>query len=207
MTQQINLIDESLRQGRDWAHGGVVLSVLTSVALVVLTHWAYEQWAWVNATKQVAEAEAAREASGAAAQQLAAQVAQLQSQLEADDQMRKAAAAMVDPPQNVVPRFEQLIAGLSSTMWLDQVEFQGGRGVQVLVNGLRQADLARYADGLSAAPAFAGLPIDVLSVERRELSQTKAGDEGETRRDVLAYYRFEIAGRDPISEPMAEGQP
>lgn len=207
MTQQINLIDESLRQGRDWAHGGVVLSVLASVALVVLTHWGYEQWAWVKATQQVAAAEAAREASGAAAQQLAAQVAQLQSQLGADDEMRKAAAAMVDPPQNVVPRFEQLIAGLSSTMWLDHVEFAGSRGVQLQVNGLRQADLARYADGLSAAPAFAGLPIDVLAVERRELTQTKAADDGETRKDILPYYRFELAGRDPHSEPAMEAQP
>ncbi len=207
MTQQINLIDESLRQGRDWAHGGVVLSVLTSVTLVVFSHWGYEQWSWVQATQQVAQAEAAREASGAAAQQLSAQVAQLQAQLDADDEMRKAAAAMVDPPKNVVPRFEQLIAGLSPTMWLDQVEFTGSRGVELQVNGLRQSDLATYADGLSAAQAFAGLPIDVLSVERRELNQTRASDDGETRKDVLPYYRFELAGRDPISATPEEAQP
>ena len=36
MTQQINLIDETLRQGRDWANGVLVLSVLVCATLARL---------------------------------------------------------------------------------------------------------------------------------------------------------------------------
>ena len=64
----------------------------------------------------------------------------------------------IDPPREVVARFDQLVGGLSPSMWLQSVEFAGARGVHLMVSGLRQADLARYADALSASRAFEGLP-------------------------------------------------
>lgn len=204
MTQQINLIDETLRQGRDWANGAVVMSVLAFGIAMVAGHWGYERWLWQQATEQVAAAEAAREASGAVMQQTLSQVAQLQAQLAADEQMRRAAAAMVDPPQNAVQRFEQLIGALSPTMWMQSVEFSGARGVHLVVSGLKQSDLARYADGLSSAQAFSGLPIEILSIERKELLEADAG-EGGVPQKAVPYYNFELSGTD--SKPAQEGAP
>lgn len=205
MTQQINLIDETLRQGRDWANGVVVMSVLVCSTLAVAGHWGYERWLWQQATERVAAADAAREASGALLQQTLAQVAQLQAQLDADEQMRRAAAAMVDPPQNCVQRFEQLIGALSPTMWMQSVEFSGARGVHMLVSGLKQGDLARYADGLSNAQAFSGLPIEILSIERKELLQADSGEGSETKKKAVPYYNFELSGTD--TKPTTEGSP
>lgn len=199
MTQQINLIDDTLRQGRDWANGVAVLSVLSLAALAVAGHGGYEQWQWQQASLRVAEADSAREANGAALQQVSAQVAQLQAQIAADDQMRRAAAAMVDPPQNCVSRFEQLVGALAPSMWMQSVEFSGARGVHMVVNGLRQSDLARYADGLSAAQAFSGLPIEILSVERKELSETTQDEGAEAKTKSVPYYAFELAGSDNIA--------
>lgn len=199
MTQQINLIDDTLRQGRDWANGVTVLSVLILAALAAAGHGGYEQWQWQQATVRVAQADAAREASGAAMQQVAAQVAQLQAQIAADDQMRRAAAAMVDPPQNCVARFEQLVGALAPSMWMQSVEFSGARGVHMVVNGLRQSDLARYADGLSSAQAFSGLPIEILSIERKELAETTQDEGSEAKTKSLPYYTFELAGSDNIA--------
>ncbi|MDE2593093.1 MAG: hypothetical protein KGL57_02550 [Burkholderiales bacterium] len=199
MTQQINLIDATLRQGRDWANGVVVLSALVVGCLAVAAHGMYEEWQWKQASMQVAAADAAREASGAAMQQVSAQVAQLQAQIAADDQMRRAAAAMVDPPQNCVARFEQLVGALAPNMWMQSVEFAGARGVHMLVNGLRQSDLAHYADGLSAAKAFAGLPIEILSIERKELSESSGGLDSEVKTKILPYYAFELRGSDSIA--------
>lgn len=203
MTQQINLIDETLRQGRDWANGVVVLSVLTLATLAVGGHWGYERWLWQRATIEAAQADAAREASGVVMQQVSAQVAQLQGQLAADEQMRRAAAAMVDPPQNCVQRFEQLVGALSPSMWMQSVEFSGARGVHMVVNGLRQSDLARYADGMSGAKAFAGLPIEILSIERKEFAETTSESEpveaGVIKKKLAPYYAFELAGSDNIA--------
>jgi hypothetical protein len=196
MTQQINLIDETLRQGRDWANGAAVMSVLAIGIAMVAGHWGYERWLWQQATEQVAAADAAREASGAVMQQTLSQVAQLQAQLDADAQMRRAAAAMVDPPQNSVQRFEQLIGALSPTMWMQSVEFSGARGVHLLVSGLKQSDLARYADGLSSAQAFSGLPIEILSIERKELLEADSGEGGGAAKKAVPYYNFELSGTD-----------
>ncbi|MGE5452279.1 MAG: hypothetical protein ACM3VZ_10625 [Acidobacteriota bacterium] len=207
MTQQINLIDDTLRQGRDWANGAMVLSVLGVAALAVGGHLTYEQWQWQQASTLAAQADTDREASGALLQQVSAQVAQLQAQIAADDQMRRAAAAMVDPPQNCVARFEQLVGGLAPSMWMQSVEFSGARGVHLVVNGLRQSDLARYADGLSAAKAFSGLPIEILSIERKELAENSTGEDSEVKVQAQAvpYYAFELRGAD-IVEP-AGGTP
>lgn len=199
MTQQINLIDDTLRQGRDWANGVVVLSVLSLSALAVVGHGAYEQWQWQRATVLAAQADTAREASGAAMQQANTQLAQLQAQIAADDQMRRAAAAMVDPPQNCVARFEQLVGALAPSMWMQSVAFSGARGVHMVVNGLRQSDLARYADGMSATKAFSGLPIEILSVERKELAQASQDEGGEAKAKSVPYYVFELAGSDNIA--------
>lgn len=206
MTQQINLIDEALRQGRDWANGVMVLSVLVGAAAIVLGHWGYERWLWQQASDIVATADSAREASAAVMQQTTDQVAQLQAQLEADEQMRRAAAAMVDPPQNCVQRFEQLIGALSPSMWMQSVEFSGARGVHMMVSGFKQSDLARYADGLSGSQAFTGLPIAILSVERQELTlESDPGDGGEAKKKVIPYYNFELSGTD--SAPNEGGAP
>lgn len=205
MTQHVNLIKESLRQGRDWAHGGVVLSVLLSAAIVVGAHWVYEQMAWQQAAQTVAEAESAREANTALVQQLGGQIANVQAQLDADEQMRKAAAEMVDPPQNVVPRLEKLIGGLTSTMWLQSVEFKNARGVHLRVNGLKQSDLAQYANALSALPEFSGLPIQVLGIERREWTRDDGGQDGEPKKEPVPYFLFELAAHESWDEPSSEG--
>ncbi len=205
MTQQINLIDDTLRQGRDWANGVVVLSTLALAAVAVAGHGGYEQWQWQQASIRVAQADTDREARGAVMQQVSDQVAQLQAQIAADDQMRRAAAAMVDPPQNCVARFEQLVGNLAPSMWMQSVEFEEARGVHMVVNGLRQSDLARYADGLSAAKAFSGLPIEILSIERKELAETAVSEDGDVKTKAVPYYAFELRGSDNI-EP-AGGTP
>lgn len=199
MTQQINLIDETLKQGRDWANGVVVISTLTLAALAAAGHWGYEQWLWQRASQDVAAAEAAKEASGQVMQQVSAQVAELQAQLDADEQMRKAAAAMIDPPREVVARFDRLVGGLSPSMWLQSVEFSGARGVHLTVSGLRQADLARYADGLSASQAFEGLPIAILSVERKLMQEPASQVDDQAPRKAVPYYVFELSGQENLS--------
>ncbi|HET8869217.1 MAG TPA: hypothetical protein VFM48_02115 [Aquabacterium sp.] len=205
MTQQINLLDESLRKGRDWASGGMVLSVIVLASLAAAVHWAYERWTWLQVSQQVARLEAEKETRTQAMQQVVDQIGQLQAQLDADEQMRKAAAAMIDPPQQCVERFDLLVKALSPSMWLQSVEFSGARGVHLVVSGLHQADLARYADGLSGSQAFAGLPIEILSIERQKLtsSDPDAGDQAKER--ALPYYVFELAGVDEL--PSVEATP
>ncbi len=204
MTQQINLIDETLKQGRDWANGVVVISTLTLAALAAGGHWGYEQWLLKRASEDVAAAEAAKEASGQVMQQVSAQVAELQAQLDADEQIRKAAAAMIDPPREVVARFDQLVGGLSPSMWLQSVEFAGARGVHLMVSGLRQADLARYADALSASRAFEGLPVAILSVERKLMQEPASQADDSVVRKSVPYYVFELSGQDNVLPEEAQ---
>ena len=135
---------------------------------------------------------------------IAAKLAEVQAQIAADDQMRKAAAAMVDPPQNCVARFEELIAGLTSTMWMESVEFKGARGVHMKVSGLQQGDLARYANGLSGSKAFVGLPIEILNIERRSLEQAEAASDDAPRKST-PYYSFELAAMD--ADTLKEATP
>ena len=206
MTQQINLIDQTLRQGRDWANGVMVLGVLATATALVAGHFVYERLGWQKATAEAAQADAAREASAAIVQQVASQLDQVQAQLAADDQMRRAAAAMVDPPQNCVQRFEQLIAAMPATMWLEDVEFYGARGVHLVANSLHTADLARYADTLSSAKAFSGLPVEILSIERKEFADSDAPDVSAVKPKLAPYYAFELAGTENI-EPAAGGTP
>ncbi|MDE1997394.1 MAG: hypothetical protein KGI91_03905 [Burkholderiales bacterium] len=199
MTQQINLLDESLLQGRDWAHGGMVLSVILAASVAAAAHGVYEKWKWQQASQQVAAIEADKEARAQALQQVVDQIGQLKAQLDADEQMRKAAAAMIDPPQHSVARFEQLVGALSNSMWMQSVEFSGAKGVHLVVSGLHQADLARYADGLSGSEAFAGLPIEILQVERKTLSAQDSDGAAPAKAPPVPYYVFELAGVDELT--------
>ncbi len=208
MTQQINLIDASALVGHDPLSGLNIMLAVGVSALALVGHYSFEQWRFQRAQAAAAAAEQNAQASNAAAAQVSEQLAQLQAQFTADDQLRQAEAALVDPPQDCASRLQALVAAMPASLWLRQVEFAGARNVRIAGSSLRSADVASYAQTLGGQPAFSGLPVRVLSFDRREVTQEPAeGAESGLPPVKWAAYDFEVSSLDSATQAGAGGTP
>lgn len=200
--QQINLIDQTALAGRDPLSGINIVIGLGVLALALVGHYSYEQWRWQRVSAAAVAAEQSAQAGTAAAEQVNAQLAQLQAQIAADDQLRQAEAALLDPPKDCAARLQALVSAMPATLWLRQVEFAGARDVRIAGSSLRSADVAGYAQALGGQPAFSGLPVRVLSFERREMTQERPdGEPADADKGPLkwAAYEFEVSSLDQKS--------
>lgn len=197
MTQQINLIDASALGGRDPLSGLNIVVTLGLAALVMVAHYSYEQWRWQRVTAATTEAEVQAQASSTAATQASDQLAQLQAQITADDQLRQAEAALLDPPKDCAVRLQALVAAMPASLWLRQVEFAGARNVRIAGSSLRSADVSDYAQALGSKPAFSGLPVRVLTLDRREVVEEAVETADGNQPPVKwAAYDFEVSSLD-----------
>lgn len=208
MTQQINLIDASALAGRDPLSALNIAIAIGVSALALVGHYSYEQWRSQRAIAASAAAEQNAQASTAAAGQVSEQLAQLQAQIAADDQLRQAEAALLDPPKDCAPRLQALVAAMPASLWLRQVEFAGARNVRIAGSSLRSADVASYAQTLGGHAAFSGLPVRVLSFERREVTQEAAeGADSGLPPVKWAAYDFEVSSLESGAQAGAGGAP
>ncbi|WP_374590462.1 PilN domain-containing protein [Aquabacterium sp.] len=199
MTQQINLIDATAQAGRDPFSGRNIVVALGLAALALVGQYSFEQYRWQRVSAASAAAETDAQASSANAQQVNEQLAQLQAQIAADDQLRQAEQALLDPPKDCAARLQALVSTLPGSLWLRQVEFFGARNVRIAGSSLRSADVAGYVQALSGQTAFSGLPVRVLSFERREVtkeSDTAEGSDGGKPAITWAAYDFEVSSLD-----------
>lgn len=204
MTQQINLIDATAQAGRDPISGRNIVLALVVAALALVGHYSFEQYRWQRASAAQAAAETDAQASSANAQQVNDQLAQLQAQITADDQLRQAELALLDPPKDCATRLQALVSTLPASLWLRQVEFFGARNVRIAGSSLRSADVAGYVQALGGQAAFTGLPVRVLSFERREIKQeAEGGDSGEGGKPAVSWaaYDFEVSSLETAKTP------
>jgi hypothetical protein len=208
MTQQINLIDATAQAGNDPLSGLNIVVALGVAALVMVGHYSYEQWRWQRVTAAGTAAEEQAQASSTAATQASEQLAQLQTQITADDQLRQAEAALLDPPKDCAARLQALVAAMPASLWLRQVEFAGARNVRIAGSSLRSADVSDYTQALGSKPAFSGLPVHVLTLDRRETVQDVAeGGDGTQQPVKWAAYDFEVSSLDKSSDLTSGGAP
>jgi len=209
MTQQINLIDKTAQIGRDLLSALNVAVALGVAVLALVGHYSVEQWQWQRVSAASAQAESAQQASSEAAQQMGEQLAKLQAQIAADDRLRQAEQALLDPPQACEERLKAMVAVLPSSLWLREVEFVGQRQVRIAGSSLRSADVAALAQSLGSLEAFGGLPVRVLSLVRREVKPEigNGGDDaGEQRTPAWAAFDFELSSIDAQSAEGASGE-
>lgn len=210
MVQQINLLDASLLVREDGLSARALLATLSCAALLVLGHYLYERSAWIRTLEQTATLTAPDPADADAdGGDLSLQLAEAEAQLAARQQRQHAFSQLLNPPREPVQRLQTLIALLSPSMWLREVEFAGVRGMRLVGSSLDSADLAGYTARLGLQAAFAGQTVQVLKIERREQGPSaaappEAAASGARASDPRVVYEFELS---TLASPAGETAP
>lgn len=198
--QQINLIDLSLRTKRDWFTGRGIAAVTAGLAALVGAHAAFESTmlARVLAASIAAAPVAEAPADGAPADE--AQMLDSQRLVARGERLMQAVSALSDLPRGNAPRLRALVSVMPESLWLQEVEFNGERGVRIAGGATDAAALARFTERLGALPAFHGLPLLVFKVDPREAPQHQDGNASPAVDVRPAHYSFVLStfDTDPV---------
>jgi Tfp pilus assembly protein PilN len=200
MTQQINLVEPSLRPQRQWCSGRDMLVAGAALAVAVLGHYVWEQQALARVLAAAAAPVPAVVDAPAGVPPDAAQALLLehQARVRRDEALLQTLAGLNDLPRQNAQRLQSLIAVLPPDMWLQEVQFSGARGVRIAGGALSAAALTAYTRRLGEQPAFHGLPLHVVAVDPRE-TQAAGGDAGAEagpRTGLPAHYGFVLSSVD-----------
>jgi Tfp pilus assembly protein PilN len=200
MTQQINLLEPSLRPRRQWCSGRDMLVAGAVLAVAVLGHYVWEQQALARVLAAASAPVPAAVDAPAGVPPDAAQALLLerQARVRRDEALLQTLAGLNDLPRHNAQRLQGLIAVLPQDMWLQEVQFSGARGVRIAGGALNAAALAAYARRLGEQPAFQGLPLHVVAVDPRE-AQAAEGDAGAAaapRSGMPTHYAFVLSSVD-----------
>lgn len=169
MTQQINLLEPSLRPTRQWGRGRHLLLAGGALAAAVLLHHQFERLALARVL--AASGPAPGEEPIAAVD---AELQERQASVQRDEALLKTVAGLIDLPRDSAQRLRVLIAALPPHAWLKEVEFRGARGVRITGGALDALSVAEFSRRLGQDPAFKGLPVQVFALEA---SEAEAGTE------------------------------
>lgn len=199
--QQINLIDLSLRTKRDWFTGRGIAAVTAGLATLVVAHGAFEST--MLARSLVVASAAAPVANAPADGAPSADDAQMldnQRLVARGERLMQAVSALSDLPHDNAPRLRALVSVMPESLWLQEVEFSGERGVRVAGGATDAAALARFAQRLGALPAFHGLPLLVFKVDPREAPRRQDTDASLAVDVRPAHYSFVLStfDTDPV---------
>jgi hypothetical protein len=198
MIQQINLIDPSLRVVRDWLAGRVIAGTGLALAVVVGAHWACEQ---TTLTRLLSSAGAAPPSAEAAASAAAAspediQLRDAQRAIAGSERLMQAVAGLTDLPHDNAQRLRSVIAAMPETLWLQEVEFDGERGLRIAGGATDAAALTAFAQRLGALPAFRGVPLQVFKVDPRAAPARPDAADAPALDERAPHYAFVLSTSD-----------
>lgn len=184
MTQQINLLEPSLRPTRPWCRGRDLLLAGGALAAAVLLHHQFERLALARVLA----------ASGPAPSEepLAAVDAELQERqagVQRDEALLKTVAGLIDLPRDNAQRLRVLIAALPPHAWLKEVEFSGARGVRIAGGALDALSVAEFSHRLGQQPAFKGLPMQVFEIDARAAAAGATDASAETPQNRMPTFQ------------------
>lgn len=148
MTQQINLLEPSLRPVRQWGRGRDVLMAGGALTAAVLLHYQFERLALAQVLAAAGPAPGEE-----AVAPVDAEMQERQARLQGDEMLLKTAAGLIDLPRDSAQRLRVLIAALPPRAWLKEVEFSGARGVRIAGGALDALSVAEFSHRLGQAPA------------------------------------------------------
>jgi hypothetical protein len=153
MTQQINLLEPSLRPRRQWCSGRDMLVAGAVLAVAVLGHYVWEQQALARVLAAASAPVPAAVDAPAGVPPDAAQALLLerQARVRRDEALLQTLAGLNDLPRHNAQRLQGLMAVLPQDMWLQEVQFSGARGVRIAGGALNAAALAARVPGPAAA--------------------------------------------------------
>lgn len=195
MSQQINLIDPSLRVKRDWLAARGIAAGAAALVLAVGGHWAYERTLFNRALFANGAAPAAPQADPAAAD---TPLREVQRAVARGERLMQALAGLTGLPRDNAQRLRALIGAMPAKLWLQEVEFSGDRGLRVVGGSTDAASLADFAQRLGALQAFQGTPLHLFKVEPRSLSpagQTADAD-AQGPQTATGVYAFILSTQD-----------
>lgn len=203
MSQQINLIDPSLRVVRDWVGARNIIAGGVAIALLVGGHWAYEQMTLSRLLKAAAAAAPAVDPVAGAGDP---QLQEAQRGIERGERLMHAVAGLTDLPRDNAQRVRSLIAAMPDSLWLQELEFSGERGVRIVGGATDAATLTSFAQRLGSLPAFKGTPLHVFRIDPRAAPQRAAAAAPDTPSAAdqrLPHYAFALStfeGDVPVAE-------
>ena len=195
MTQQINLLEPSLRPVRQWGRGRDVLMAGGALTAAVLLHYQFERLALAQVLAAAGPAPGEE-----AVAPVDAEMQERQARLQGDEMLLKTAAGLIDLPRDSAQRLRVLIAALPPRAWLKEVEFSGARGVRIAGGALDALSVAEFSHRLGQAPAFKGLPVQVFTLDARgaEAGAGTAADAPESR--PPAFQNFVFSSLDTVAK-------
>ncbi len=168
MTQQINLLEHSLLPKREWCTGRVIVTVAGLLAAAVGAHYTNESAGIKRLLAAGAPSPAGTEASADAADPIEMQLRESQARLARGEMLMKALAGLTDLPRDNARRLQALIDAMPDTVWLQEVELVGERGVRIAGGATQAAALAGYAQRLGSTKEFEALPLHVYALTPRD---------------------------------------
>jgi hypothetical protein len=212
MTQQINLLESSLRPRRQWLRGRDMLVAGALLAGAVLAHYQFERLA-LAAAMQAAASNAPLPADVLAADESGetSGLQQRQARLQRDELLLASVSALSDLPRDSAQRIKSVIATLPAQVWLKEVELRGANGMRIAGGTLDAAGLAEFVRRLGDEPAFQGLPLHLFAVEPRAAEEALApaaqAVSGVKAGAVPAHYGFVLSSVDPSSQSTGAAVP
>lgn len=197
MIQQINLIDPSLRVVRDWLAGRVIAGTGLALTLVVGAHWGYEQTTLTRLLSSAATTTAPDAAAGAApASAEDIQLREAQQAIAGSERLMQAVAGLTDLPHDNAQRLRSVIGAMPDTLWLQEVEFDGERGLRIAGGATDAAALTAFAQRLGALPAFRGAPLQVFKVDPRAAPERPDAADAAAADERAPHYAFVLSTSD-----------
>ena len=198
--QQINLIDPSLRVVRDWLGGRSIVAAGLVLGLSVGGHWAYEQATLSHLLKVAAAAPPPADAgTSAGTSPIELQLQDAQRSLAGGERLLQAVAGLTDLPRDNARRLRSLISAMPDTLWLQELELNGERGLRIAGGATDAAALTTFAQRLGALPAFHGTPLQVFKIDPRAAPERKDAASADAAPDIdarLPHYAFVLSSFD-----------
>lgn len=196
--QQINLIDLSLRATRDWFNGRSIAALTVAFATLVGAHASFEAAMLSRAVAASIPAVPTEDGAANATPVEDAQMLDDRRLVSRGERLMQAVSTLSDLPHDNAQRLRAIISALPETLWLQEVEFSGERGVRVSGGAIDATALSIFAKRLGALPSFRRLPLRIFKVEPREAPQrqdpiTTASDTTPPVGERPAHYSFVLS--------------
>jgi len=202
MTQQINLLELSLLPKREWCTGRAIVAVASILAGAVGAHYLHESAGIKRALASGSPASSSAAAPAKTIDPIELQLRDGQSRLARGEMLMKAVVALTDLPRDNARRLQALIAAMPDSVWLQEVEFSGERGVRIVGGAMQSAALAGFSQSLGATKEFQALPLHVYALAPRDADV----QENEERAPPTPHYRFVLSSVDAERVAHKEAQ-
>ncbi|GEM_PF-2058778 len=190
--QQINLIDPALRVKRDWLAGRTIAGVAAALGLAVGAHGVLEQ---TRLSRLLASTSTAAPEPAASAEPSATEteLREARREIARGERLLQAVAGLTDLPHDNARRLRNLIGAMPDTLWLQELEFSGERGVRIAGGATNVAALASFAQRLGAQPSFQGAPLHVFKVDPRAAPARPDAEAAAPADEHAAHYAFVLS--------------